>query len=137
MVEIDIYYEGDLHCRAIHKPSGAEIQTDAPIDNHGRGENFSPTDLATAALGTCMATLMGIAAQQRGIDIKGTRVVVRKEMSKTGPRRIARLEVDYFVPLPADHPQRKLLEAAALGCPIHHSLHPDIEQKIEFYYIKP
>jgi putative redox protein len=137
MLEIDIYYEGDLHCRAVHKPSGAVIQTDAPVDNHGRGENFSPTDLATAALGTCMATLMGIAAQQHGIDLKGTHVVVRKEMSKTPPRRIARFEVDYHVPLPANHPQRELLEAAARGCPVHHSLHPDIEQKIAFYYLTP
>jgi putative redox protein len=134
MVEIEIHYEGDLHCRAIHKPSGAEIQTDAPVDNHGRGASFSPTDLATAALGTCMATLMGIAAKQHGIDIQGTRVVIRKAMSQDAPRRITRLEVDYFVPLPADHPQRKLFEAAALGCPVHHSLHPDIEQKIAFYY---
>lgn len=135
MTEIDVHYEGDLHCRATHKPSGALLQTDAPLDNQGRGENFSPTDLVATALGTCVLTLMGIAAQQRDIDIKGARVAVRKEMSKDLPRRIIRLEVDCFVPLPANHPKRELLEAAALTCPVRHSLHPDIEQKIEFYWL--
>lgn len=134
MVEININYEGDLHCRVEHGPSGAIIQTDAPVDNHGRGECFSPTDLAAAALGACMATIMGIAAQRYNIDLRGIKVKVAKEMSKDTPRRIAKLTVNYHVPLAVDHPQRKLLEAAALSCPVHHSLHPDIEQDIQFHW---
>jgi len=134
MVDININYEGDLHCSVKHGPSGAVIQTDAPTDNHGRGECFSPTDLVAAALGACMATIMGIAAQRHHIKIDGTKVTVVKEMSKDTPRRIARLTVNYHVPLAADHPQRKLLEAAALSCPVHHSLHPNIEQNIEFHW---
>lgn len=134
MIEIEVNYEGDLHCNATHLPSGASIQTDAPIDNHGRGECFSPTDLTAASFGSCMLTLMGIAAQRHNIDLKGMRAKVRKFMSTEPPRRIGRLEVDYHIPLPPDHPKRQLLENAALTCPIHYSLHPDIEQKIEFYW---
>lgn len=134
MVNIDITYEGDLHCRAIHGPSGSVIETDAPVDNHGRGERFSPTDLLSTALGTCMSTIMGIAAQRHNINLQGTRVQVRKTMSQDLPRRIIRLEVDLFMPLPSTHPQRPLLETAAMSCPVHHGLHPDIEQKIEFHW---
>lgn len=134
MVEIEIQYEGNLRCRATHKPSGATIYTDAPVDNHGRGEAFGPTDLAATALGTCMATLMGIAAKRHGINCEGIRAIVRKTMSSDAPRRIAKLEVDYFIPLAADHPQRQLLENAARTCPIHYSLHPDIEQNFQFHW---
>lgn len=134
MTEIKISYQGDLHCRAIHTASGAELQTDAPVDNQGRGENFSPTDLVATALGSCMATIMGIAARRHDVDLNGVEVTVRKIMSQDTPRRIARLEVDYHLPLPADHPKRALLEAAAMSCPVHHSLHPDIEQAIQFYW---
>lgn len=134
MVELEINYLGGLHCQALHVPSGAIIETDAPVDNHGRGECFSPTDLAAAALGTCMLTVMAIAAERHAIDLKGAHIRVRKEMSQNAPRRIAYLQVDYFLPLAADHPQRKFLEATALGCPIHHSLHPDIKQNIVFHW---
>lgn len=134
MTEIKISYQGDLHCRAIHTASGAELQTDAPVDNQGRGENFSPTDLVATALGSCMATIMGIAARRHDIDLAGVEITVRKIMSQDTPRRIARLEVDYHLPLPADHPKRALLEAAAMSCPVHHSLHPDIEQDIKFHW---
>lgn len=134
MTEIKISYQGDLHCRAIHTASGAELQTDAPVDNQGRGENFSPTDLVATALGSCMATIMGIAARRHDVDLTGVEVTVRKIMSQDTPRRIARLEVDYHLPLPADHPKRALLEAAAMSCPVHHSLHPDIEQDIKFHW---
>lgn len=134
MVDIHVTYEGELHCNAVHEPSGAVIHTDAPVDNHGRGACFSPTDLAATALGTCMLTLMGIAAQRHHIDLRGAHAKVRKIMSSQSPRRIARLEVAYFLPLPADHPKRNLLEQAALTCPIHYSLHPDIEQDITFHW---
>lgn len=127
MVEIRIDYEGDLHCNALHVPSGNRIATDAPVDNNGRGEAFSPTDLVATALGACMATVIGIVAKRKEIAVEGMKVVVRKHMSEDLPRRIAKLEVDMTVPLSADHPERKVLESAARGCPVHHSLHPDIE----------
>jgi putative redox protein len=127
MVEIKIDYEGDLHCNAVHGPSGTTLATDAPVDNNGRGESFSPTDLVATALGACMATVMGIMARRKEISLEGMKVAVRKHMSEDLPRRISKLEVDLDMPLPADHPERKVFESAARGCPVHHSLHPDIE----------
>jgi uncharacterized OsmC-like protein len=127
MVEIKIDYQGDLHCRAVHGPSGTVLETDAPVDNNGRGESFSPTDLVATALGVCMTTVMGIVARRKEIDLQGMRVTVRKHMSADTPRRIARLELDLEMPLPADHPERRLLESTGNGCPVHHSLHPDVE----------
>ena len=126
MVEITVDYEGDLHCRAVHGPSGDVMATDAPVDNHGRGEAFSPTDLVGTALGTCMLTVMGIAAQKKGVELKGATARVQKEMSKEPPRRVAHLVVEIVVPLPEDHAERAFLEGAANGCPVHHSLHPDV-----------
>jgi len=127
MVEIIIDYEGDLHCNAIHGPSGSRLETDAPVDNNGRGEAFSPTDLVATAVGTCMATVMGIVAKRKNIPLDGLRVTVRKFMSDESPRRITCLEVDIHLPLPADHPDCKVFESAARSCPVYHSIHPDIE----------
>lgn len=127
MVEIKLEYEGELHCTAVHGPSGAVISTDAPVDNNGRGESYSPTDLVATALGGCMATVMGIVARRKEIALEGLKIDVRKYMSDDSPRRIVKIEVDLDMPLPADHPERKVLEATARGCPVHHSLHPDIE----------
>lgn len=127
MVRINLSYQGGLRCAATHEPSGNTISTDAPLDNNGRGEAFSPTDLVATALGACMATVMGIVAERKDIPLEGMKIEVRKHMSEDAPRRIARLEVDLHMPVPADHPERKLLESAARGCPVHHSLHPDIE----------
>lgn len=127
MVQIQIEYEGGLHCSAVHGPSGAVISTDAPVDNNGRGEAFSPTDLVAGALGACMCTIMGIVAARKEIAMEGAKVRVRKQMSDDSPRRITRIEIDMVIPLSADHPERALLEAAAMGCPVHHSLHPDID----------
>ena len=127
MVQMKIDYEGELHCSVTHGPSGNVIATDAPVDNNGRGEAFSPTDLVSAALGACMCTVMGIVAKRKGIAMEGATVAVRKHMSEDTPRRIARIDLDIALPLPADHPDRPMLEAAARGCPVHHSLHPDIE----------
>lgn len=127
MVRIQLSYQGGLRCAATHEPSGNTISTDAPLDNNGRGESFSPTDLVATALGACMATVMGIVAERKDIPLEGLRIEVRKHMSEDAPRRIARLEVDLHMPVPADHPERKLLESAARGCPVHHCLHPDIE----------
>ena len=127
MVEIKLTYEGDLHCSATHTPSGNTLVTDAPLDNNGRGQAFSPTDLLATALGSCMATVIGILARRKEIAVEGMAVTVRKFMSDDQPRRVKRLELDLKMPLPASHPDRKLLESAARGCPVHHSIHPDIE----------
>lgn len=135
MVHIDISYVGGLRCEAVHGPSGSKIQTDAPVDNHGKGEAFSPTDLASTSLGVCMATVMGIVAERHGIVLNGMKISVDKTMSADTPRRIAKIDIVFTIPLPANHPQRKLLEAAALTCPVHHSLHPDVETPVCFNWI--
>ncbi len=132
MVEINAVYEGTLRCSATHGPSGSIVETDAPVDNHGRGENYSPTDLVATALGTCMMTIMGILAARHDIDMAGTKVRVEKHMTPEAPRRISRLVVEFEVPLPEDHPQRKAIEKAALSCPVHLSLHEDIEKAVVF-----
>src|SRR5215207_6547097 len=108
-VQIDIVYQGELRCTATHGPSQQQLFTDAPVDNHGRGESFSPTDLVATALGACMLTIMGIFSQRHAIDLKGTTVSVQKEMTQTPPRRIARLTTEIHLPLPSDHPQREAL----------------------------
>lgn len=135
MVHVDISYLGGLRCEAVHGPSGSKILTDAPVDNHGKGEAFSPTDLAATSLGACMATIMGIAAERHGIALEGTTVGVDKVMSADTPRRIARIGIVFRIPLPADHPKRHLLETAALACPVHHSLHPDVEKPVRFDWV--
>jgi len=127
MVEITIDYEGQLHCKAVHGPSQNSLGTDAPVDNNGKGETFSPTDLVAAALGTCMATVIGIVTQRKEIDVTGMTVKVGKEMSSDMPRRISKLDVVINMPLAADHPHRQLIENAALTCPVHQSLHADME----------
>lgn len=133
MVEIFIDYEGELHCSAVHGPSQARIETDAPKDNQGKGESFSPTDLLATALGTCMATMIGIYARRHGIDMKGLKVRVEKHMQQE-PRRIARLVIEMDVPAELDEKHKHAVEAAALSCPVHKSLHPEIEIPIQFRY---
>lgn len=134
MVEIRSTYEGSLRCRSEHGPSRSTIATDAPVDNHGRGETFSPTDLVAAALGDCMMTIMGIYAERHGIALDGMTARTVKEMSKEPPRRIASLRTTITVPLPADHPQRAALENAAHSCPVHRSLHPEVDAAVEFVW---
>ncbi len=132
MVRITSSYEGGLRCRAEHGPSGATVLTDAPVDNHGKGEAFSPTDLVATALGTCMMTVMGIVAARHGVELAGMRAETVKEMAQAPTRRIASLRTRITVPLPADHPHRAALEQAARSCPVHASLHPEIDAAIEF-----
>lgn len=132
MVTIQIEYQGDLHCKAVHGPSQAELNTDAPTDNQGRGENFSPTDLVATALGSCMLTVMGILARTLQIDIGGATATVEKEMSSTAPRRIQTLAVRIHVPHALTPEDQQKLERAAHTCPVHKSLHPDIHTSIEF-----
>ena len=132
MVNIQIEYQGDLHCKATHGPSGTVLSTDAPKDNQGRGESFSPTDLVATALGSCMLTIMGIAARTQNIDITGATASVDKEMTAAAPRRIQRLTVKIHVPHSLSEVDREKLERAARACPVHKSLHPDVEMPIEF-----
>ena len=133
MVSISIEYTGDLHCNATHGPSGAQVPTDAPSDNQGKGEAFSPTDLVATALGTCIATTMAIVGERHGVELKGMTVQVAKEMA-SGPRRIGRLTTEVHIPLPSDHPQRELLEKTAMGCPVHRSLAAEMERPTEFFW---
>ena len=132
MVTMHFAYEGDLHCRAVHGPSGTELATDAPKDNPGRGESFSPPDLVATALGTCMLTIVGIAARTLSLDIAGTTATVAKEMTTAAPRRIASLAVRIHVPRAISPENRLKLERAAHTCPVHKSLHPDVQMPIEF-----
>ena len=126
MVQINITYEGDLHCRLVHAPSGAMMETDAPIDNNGRGESFSPTDLVAASLGSCMGTLMGIKARARELDITGTSITVLKEMTNQPFRKIGRLIVDILLPRQYSEEEMIVLRNAALTCPVMKSINPDI-----------
>ena len=131
MVEIAIRYEGELHTRAKHGPSGSELETDAPKDNEGRGERFSPTDLLATSLGSCMLTTMGILARRRGWPLEGARVRVEKHMVTEPERRVGRLVVAFDLPaLAAD--VRPLLERAAHACPVKKSLHPDVAVDVSF-----
>jgi len=135
MVTISSIYDGGLRCTATHGPSGQTLITDAPVDNHGKGESFSPTDLVATAVANCMMTVMGIAAERHGIDLKGTAVTIGKEMSSDTPRRIVALRSVMTIPLAADHPQRTLLEAAAKACPVKQSLAPEINASVEFRWV--
>ncbi len=132
MVTIDITYQGDLRCEAVHQPSGTRLNTDAPKDNLGKGESFSPSDLVATALGACMLTIMGIAARSLNVDLKGTKVTVQKEMVATPLRRIGKLTVKIAVPGKLTAEQRQKLEQAASTCPVHKSLHPDVQIPVEF-----
>lgn len=134
MVQIDVLYQGDLRCQATHLPSKTKLLTDAPVDNQGRGESFSPTDLVATALGTCMSTLMGIAAKKHGWELAGLRVTVVKGMVADPERRIGKLTVDIHVPGSFDERARTTLERAALTCPVHKSLDPRIEIPVSFHW---
>ncbi|HYC77974.1 MAG TPA: OsmC family protein [Planctomycetota bacterium] len=131
-VEIDVVYLGKVACRAVHVPSGSELRTVAPKDNGGDGSTFSPTDLMATALGACVTTIMAMVAERRGLDLVGTEVRVEKHMTAEPPRRIARLPVVVTFKRPIDAETAKILEAAAHGCPVHRSLHPDIDAPIVF-----
>ena len=134
MVKCKMTYQGGLHCQLQHGPSGATIYTDAPVDNHGKGESFSPTDLMCSAMAACMATIMGIYAEKEGLDITGCTIEVAKEMS-ANPRRIAKIETTITLPLPADTPHKAALEQCVLGSPAMLSLHPEIEVPITWNWL--
>ena len=134
-VRIDCRYEGDLHCSAVHAPSGRTLSTDAPADNQGKAETFSPTDLVATALGSCVLTIMGIYARPRNISIEGARAVVVKHMTRTPPRRIARLEVRVSLPAALAEQARRGLEQSVRACPVEASLHRDVEIELAFEYV--
>ena len=128
-----VIYEGELRCTATHIQSGTVIETDAPTDNQGKGERFSPTDLVAAALATCMATTMGIAARTHGIDMDGTTCEVQKIMA-SNPRRIAEIKVHIQFPKDKQYTdkEKQILEHTARTCPVGISLHPDCKQTLSF-----
>lgn len=136
-VEIRSVYEGDLHCRATHGPSGNKLVTDAPVDNGGKGESFSPTDLVATALANCVMTIIALVCERHGHDVRGMRIRVTKEMTDQPARRIAALPTVVMVPASAvpDQADRLRLERAASHCPVHRSLHPDIDAPISFEYV--
>ncbi len=134
MVNVSIEYTGNLHCDATHGPSHSQIETDAPADNKGKGEAFSPTDLVATALGTCMATTMAMRAEDKGVDLRGLKISVQKEMSKDAPRRIVGLPSEVHLPLPENSPHRQLLESTALNCPVHKSLPAEINRPTKFFW---
>jgi putative redox protein len=133
MVSIHVRYTGDLHCEAVHTPSGTALSTDAPKDNQGRGESFSPTDLLATALGSCMLTIMGITARSLGVNMDNAHAEVTKIMSAV-PRRIAQLTVTLTMPAGIPPTTREKLEQAAHACPVHKSLHPDTLTLIGFIW---
>ncbi|MDB5322597.1 MAG: OsmC family protein [Phycisphaerales bacterium] len=132
MVEITTIYNGQFRTTATHGPSGGTLITDAPKDNMGKGEAFSPTDLVATALATCILTTMGIVAQRHNLDITGATAKVTKEMVTTPIRRIGRLPVTVHMPRKLSEEDQKRLENAAHTCPVHKSLHTDIEAPITF-----
>lgn len=134
MVSQSFSYIGQLRCKATHGPSKTELITDAPTDNHGRGESFSPTDLVVTALATCQITTIGIAVEQEGINLDGTKVYAEKHMSADPPRRIVKIvvRIDFPAGIPKD--QRGRIEHIAFTCPVQKSIHPDIQVDQEFHY---
>ena len=134
MNTFEIKYKGDLRTTAIHLDSGSEISTDAPKDNHGLGETFSPTDMICTALASCILTIMAIAVEKDNIDIKGTTAVVKKTMG-TNPRRIAKIDIVLTFPREYDQKTKTVLERAAYNCPVHHTLSETVEKNISFTYL--
>ena len=134
MATITTVYEGNLRTRATHNQSGNTLITDAPTDNHGKGEAFSPTDLFATSLGSCMLTIIGLAANTHGFSIDGTRVETQKVMG-SDPRRVAELVVDLYFPANnySDR-EKRMIEAAAASCPVAQSLHPETKKTVTFHY---
>ncbi len=135
MTKMKTIYKGNLRTEITHEQSGTKIITDAPLDNHGKGESFSPTDLFASSLGSCMLTIMGISAQNYGFNIDGTTIETEKIMG-TEPRRV--VEIKIVITFPSDNnytdKEKKIIEMAAKSCPVANSLHPEIKKNIIFKY---
>lgn len=134
MVQMTLHYEGQLHCALTHGPSGKSIETDAPKDNNGKGDAFSPTDLVSAGLGACMMTVMGIAANKHAIRLEGARIDVIKEMIADPDRRIGQITLKFTMPKGIPLDKRSMLENAAHTCPVQKSLHPNVKTSTQFIY---
>ena len=128
-----VYYSSELRTESTHLQSGETYITDAPIDNEGKGEAFSPTDIIATGLANCMLTIMGIVAKRKSLDIEGTKAEVTKIMG-TEPRRISEIKIDFFFPKSYDKNSKKLLQTAAINCPVAKSLANDLTQTINFHY---
>jgi uncharacterized OsmC-like protein len=126
-----VTYLGELRTSSVHLQSGSEIISDAPIDNNGKGEAFSPTDIVANGLASCMFTVMGIKAREMGVDFSGSTAEVTKVMAAE-PRRISEIHVTFNMSIKADEKTKTILERTALTCPVHYSLHPDIQREIVF-----
>lgn len=136
MAAITVTYCGNLSMECLHAKSGTVIKTDAPVDNHGKGEAFSPTDLCVTSLATCAMTMIGIYADSRNIDVTGTTIEVTKTMS-ANPRRIARIELTFVMPDREFSDKEKIMiERAAHTCPVHLSLHENVEQVFTFEWAR-
>ena len=134
MITIKTIYTGDLQTIATHVRSGRTLVTDAPVDNQGKGENFSPTDLLAASLGSCTMTIIGIAARNHNFSVDGTRMEITKIMAEN-PRRVAEVVIDYFFPPNSFSDREKaIIENAARTCPVARSLHTDLKQTLRFNY---
>lgn len=133
MTTLKTIHKGNLRTEITHVQSGNTVTTDAPTDNHGKGEFISPTDMVAGALGSCMLTIMDMAAQRMGLNIEGTRLEIRKVMGND-PRRISEIHIDFHFPFPADDRTRKIIERAGDTCPVAKSLHPDTKQVFNYYY---
>lgn len=134
MVKMNVVYQGELHCEATHGPSQSKIETDAPTDNKGRGERFSPTDLVGTALATCILTTMAIVAERDGFNFAGASIEVEKHMADK-PRRIDALPLKITLSATLTADQRRKLEETAKHCPVHRSLHPDLKMTMTFIYV--
>lgn len=134
MVKMIIEYEGNLHCKAKHGPSGSVIVTDAPKDNQGKGEAFSPTDLVASALATCIATTVDLFARRKGWEMKGMRLGIEKVMVQDPDRRIGKLLVDIWMPINLQEEDRKTIQKIAETCPVNKSIHPSIESTMTFHW---
>ncbi len=136
MANFEVLYTTELRTEMTHLASGTKVLTDAPIDNQGKGEVFSPTDLASASLASCMLTIMGIAAREHGFNIDGTKALITKEM-KSETRRIGRIIIELHFPHnDYSQKQKKILEHISTTCPVALSLHPDLEQEVNLIYLE-
>jgi putative redox protein len=134
IVKIGVEYLGDLHCEITHGPSGQKFLTDAPVDNQGRGEFISPTDMLGTAVGSCIATIMGIVAKNNNIDITGMKVTISKEMTNIPYRRIARLTLDIEFPHMLNEKEFGLMSNVPKTCPVTRSISPEVELIINYSY---
>ena len=130
MPTVSCLYSGELRCEATHHGSGSVLMTDAPIDNAGQGEAFSPTDLLATSVATCMLTIMGITAKSRNWSIEGSTAEVNKQMTQSGPRKVERLRVHVKLPQHLSDEQRSLLQRVAEQCPVKRSLDPMMQLEL-------